>query len=47
VTVWHSGFKFGEFARTRQRAIFRIKTLRKKKKTKKKLGAARAKDKED
>jgi hypothetical protein len=31
VGEWHIGFKFGEFAKTRTRAIFRAKTLVKKK----------------
>jgi len=37
ITGWHVGHKFGEFAKTRQRAVFRAKVLKKKTKSSKTL----------
>lgn len=33
ITRWHVGYKFGEFGKTRAKAVFRSKTLKKKKST--------------
>lgn len=30
ITRWHVGYKFGEFSKTRAKAVFRSKTLKKK-----------------